>query len=204
MTPSDYVGIPVPPALPVPLNPPCLVWRWQLRGGGYGVLQGKGDHVIAFEQTRRRAVREERQVNHLCNQPFCIQPAHLYEGTAKQNSEDLQAEMAGNHYQEWRAMTHRFDRALTRHHWRAPALEAVSRSWEKPIECPHEEMPEMFARTGKEKKEMCVNCGAERFTLEGRTLVIRPACLTEQPCRCTGMGEDSRPGVQAREIKMNY
>ena len=151
----------MPPGLSIPLNPSCLAWRWKLRGGGYGVLRGRGAHVIAFEQTRGRTVREERQVNHLCNRPFCIQPAHLYEGTAKQNSEDRQADAAGGRYSEWRAMAHRFDRALTQRHWTAPEPGAVSASWGEPLECPHGGMPEMFEKRGKEDgARLCVNCGA--------------------------------------------
>ena len=41
--------------------------------------------------------------------PFCVQPAHLYEGTAKQNRQDHQTDAAGSHYSEWRTMAHRFD-----------------------------------------------------------------------------------------------
>ena len=131
-----------------------------------------GAHVIAFEQSRERAVRKERQVNHLCNRPFCVQPAHLYEGTAKQNAEDHQADAAEGHYSEWKAMAHRFGRALTRRHWTAPEPEAVSTSWGEPLECPHREMPEMFEKRGKgDGPRLCANCGAERRVTEDGTNV---------------------------------
>ena len=185
ITPADCVGIPVPPDLAVPLSPPCLAWRWKLRGGGYGVLNGGGAHAAVFEQTRGRTVREERQINHLCNRLFCIQPAHLYEGTAKQNSEDRQAGVAGGRYPHWKAMAHRFDRVLTRHHWAAPGPEAVSAGWGKPLECPHGEMPEMFGKRERaEGTGLCANCGAERLVLEDRVSVRRRPCGMAQPCRC--------------------
>ena len=194
--PTEYVGIPVPPGLSTPLNPSCLAWRWKLRGGGYGTLQGRGAHVIAFEQTRERAVRKERQVNHLCNRPFCVQPAHLYEGTAKQNAEDRQADAAGGRYSEWRAMAHRFDRTLTRRHWTAPEPEAVSAGWGEPLECPHGEMPEMFEKKGKgDSPRLCANCGAERRVTEGRTSVEKRPCGMPRPCRCPE--EETPAGIDA-------
>ena len=199
ITPADCVGIPVPPDLAVPLNPPCLAWRWKLRGG-YGVLNGRGAHVSVFEQTRERAVREERQINHLCNRPFCVQPAHLYEGTAKQNAEDRQAEMAGGRYPEWRAMAHRFDRALTQRHWEAPELTAASTGWREPLECPHASMPEMFENGGRtEGTDLCANCGAERLVLDEQVTVRLRRCEIAQPCRCPGEGteEGERTGLAA-------
>ena len=198
ITPADCVGIPVPAGLAVPLNPPCLAWRWKLRGGGYGVLDGVGAHVAVYEQTRGRTVREERQINHLCNRPFCVQPAHLYEGTAKQNAEDRQAELAGGHYPEWRAMAHRFDRALTRRHWPEPELKTASTGWREPLECPHRWMPEMFEKRGKTLgTNLCANCGAERSVLDGEVTPRR--CGLSQPCRCPGEGADGdeRTGLAA-------
>ena len=192
ITPDDYIGIPIPLNLSIPLNPPCLIWRWKLRGGGYGALNGRGAHVIAFEQTRGRPVREERQINHLCNRPFCIQPAHLYEGTAKQNSEDRQAEVADGKYPRWQTMAHRFDRALTQHHWEAPVPAAVSTSWHEPLECPHTELPGMFEKGGKTGEEKyCANCREVRSLRDGREQRAPSPCGMSQPCRCEA-GEKSR------------
>ena len=185
ITSADYVGIPVPINLSIPLNPPCLVWRWQLRGGGYGVLNGRGAHVIAFEQTRGREVGEELQVNHLCNWPFCIQPSHLYEGTALQNSQDRQAELAQGRYRDWRTMAHRFDRALTQHHWPAPDPTGVATSWREPLECPHVGLPEMFEKRGRSGNiRFCANCQEVRLAQDGREIRGRQPCRMEQPCRC--------------------
>ena len=36
-------------------------------------------------------VQASSSILHLCHRPFCVQPAHLYEGTAKENSEDRKA-----------------------------------------------------------------------------------------------------------------
>ena len=192
ITPEDYIGIPIPLNLSIPLNPPCLIWRWKLRGGGYGALNGRGAHVIAFEQTRGHPVREERQINHLCNRPFCIQPAHLYEGTAKQNSEDRQAEVADGQYPRWQTMAHRFDRALTQHHWEAPEPAAVSTGWREPLECPHAELPGMFEKGGKTGEERyCANCREVRSVRDGRERRASRPCRMSQHCRCE-TGEESR------------
>ena len=192
ITPDDYIGIPTPLNLSIPLNPPCLIWRWKLRGGGYGALNGRGAHVVAFEQTRGRPVREERQINHLCNRPFCIQPAHLYEGTSKQNSEDRQAEVAKGQYPRWQTMAHRFDRALTQHHWEAPEPAAISTGWQEPLECPHTELPGMFEKGGKTGEERyCANCLEIRSVRDGRERRSLPPCGMSQPCRCEA-GEKSR------------
>ena len=201
-TPEDCVGIPVPLNLAIPLNPPCLIWRWSLRGGGYGVLDGRGAHVLAFEQTRGRPLREGMQVNHLCNRPFCIQPAHLYEGTAQQNSEDRQAELDNGQYPRWQSMVHRIDRALTRHHWDAPEPAAVSNGWNDPLECPHVDLPGMFEKEGSRgEKKYCANC-REVITLEdGREQRTRHPCGMRQPCRCRATAVPGGTGETREMVK---
>ena len=200
ITPRDYVAIPVPVNPSVPLNPPCLIWRWQLRGGGYGVLNGRGAHVVAFEQTRRRAVREGRQVNHLCNRPFCIQPAHLYEGTALQNSRDRQAELTLGRYRDWRELVHRLDQSLTPHHWPEPEPGPVSVGWGEPLECPHTDMPEMFEKRGtRGDVRFCANCQEVRVREEGREIRLWQRCRLGQPCRC---GPELEEGAGRHDITL--
>ena len=185
LTSADYVAIPLPLDTALPLQPPCLIWRWMLRGGGYGTLNGRGVHVIAFEQSRGREIREERQINHLCNRPFCLQPAHLYEGTALQNSADRKAELARGRYTDWRTMVERFDDALTQHHWPAPEPAGIAAGWGEPLECPHATMPEMFEKKGRGGNvTICANCSEVRQVREGRPWRGWKPCGMEQPCRC--------------------
>ena len=70
-----------------------MVWKYGLNGDGYGVLtiEGKQElaHRAVFIQTRGQ-VPEDRQVNHLCNRPYCVQPSHLYAGTRQDNKDDSQ------------------------------------------------------------------------------------------------------------------
>ncbi len=70
-----------------------MVWRYGLNRDGYGVLtiEEKQElaHRAVFIQTRGQ-VPEDRQVNHLCNRPYCVQPTHLYAGTRQDNKDDSQ------------------------------------------------------------------------------------------------------------------
>jgi hypothetical protein len=82
-------------------------------------------------------------------------------------------------------MAHRFDRALTRRHWEAPELTAASTGWREPLECPHASMLEMFEKRERAGgTDLCANCGAERFVLEGQVTVKPRHCGMAQPCRC--------------------
>ena len=91
VTPADCLGIPTPVNLPfMPLGH-CMVWKHALNRDGYGVLTMGGSlelaHRMVYLQTRGE-IPEEMQVNHLCNRPYCVQPAHLYAGTAQDNRDD--------------------------------------------------------------------------------------------------------------------
>ena len=70
----------------------CLIWLWRLNAGGYGTAsfpdQERLAHRQAFTQSRRCPT--DLNVLHLCHRPFCVQPSHLYDGSAKENSQDRQ------------------------------------------------------------------------------------------------------------------
>ena len=86
-------------AIPMPVNSPymppgyCMVWRYALNRDGYGALTIDGrrqlEHRAVYMQTRGR-LPEDLQVNHLCDRPYCVQPSHLYGGTAQDNRDDSQ------------------------------------------------------------------------------------------------------------------
>lgn len=83
-------------AVPPPINSQaqpagnCLIWLGLLNRDGYGArtfTQGRDlAHREAFRESRGREPRNS--VLHLCNRPYCIQPSHLYEGNAQDNSDD--------------------------------------------------------------------------------------------------------------------
>ena len=90
ITDQDYAPVPPPPNLQVHPAGDCLIWLWSLNADGYGTGsfpdREQLAHRQAFAQSRRHA--PNLSVLHLCHRPFCIQPSHLYDGSAKQNSED--------------------------------------------------------------------------------------------------------------------
>ena len=89
--PDDCLGV------PIPVNPPfriwghCMVWKYGLNRGGYGMLTVDGEqklaHRVVYTRTRGE-IPEGKQINHLCNRPYCVQPAHLYAGTQQDNRDD--------------------------------------------------------------------------------------------------------------------
>ena len=91
ITPADCFGIPMQVNSPFSPFGYCMVWKYGLNGDGYGILtiDGKQEltHRVAFIQTRGR-IHEGKQVNHLCNRPYCVQPSHLYSGTTQDNKDD--------------------------------------------------------------------------------------------------------------------
>lgn len=67
-------------------------WEWQsTKREGYGVVSGRGRrqaHALSYE-AHVGPIPEGRQVNHLCHNRACVNPAHLYIGTQKQNVDDM-------------------------------------------------------------------------------------------------------------------
>ena len=182
MTTSDYVAIPLPTNVPTPLAGPCLIWRWALEGNGYGNLNGKGTHVVAYEQSREVAVNAGSSILHLCHRPFCVQPAHLYEGTALENTEDrraLNSEMRT--YTTWGMIRDRHQKAFTEYRWPTPPLEGLIPHLDpdEALECPH-----AFTRTAGTASQ-CANCGqsSSESLFDGHRIA----------CHMPGSGPDHRP-----------
>lgn len=91
-------------SIPEP-NSGCLLWMGATRGG-YGRLGIKGNikrgaHVVAWELHHGRPVPPGMDVLHKCDNPGCIEPAHLKLGTHQDNMDDKvakgrQARMVGS------------------------------------------------------------------------------------------------------------
>ena len=186
LTSTDYLAIPLPFNMPTPLAPPCLIWRWALAGNGYGSFKGRGAHVVGYEQSREMKADYSLNILHLCHRPYCVQPAHLYQGTAKDNGEDRTALQSELHmYSTWDLIGHRHQKAMTEYYWPAPSAEwAVQPLVQaQPLECPHS-----FIRSAGACR-LCANCGeSSSQSLFGRH---RRRCdipalgvFSNPPCRC--------------------
>ena len=90
---DDYVGIPTPVNAPFAylLQGDCLVWLNAMDSGGYGKLTVEGERLLAHRVAYVQAIGKiasEQQINHLCDRPYCVQPAHLYAGDHQDNADD--------------------------------------------------------------------------------------------------------------------
>ena len=66
-------------------------WLWKV-GDRYGKLSVRNRsvsvHRIAWESATGERLGD-RYALHTCDEPRCVNPRHLYDGTAKQNMEDM-------------------------------------------------------------------------------------------------------------------
>lgn len=69
----------------------CWLWKGQRRGRGYGVIavhhRKRYAHRMAWELTHG-PIPEGLQIMHICDNPPCVNPAHLQLGSPKDNSVD--------------------------------------------------------------------------------------------------------------------
>jgi hypothetical protein len=72
----------------------CWIWMGYIRETGYGeIYTAKGrrpskTHRVAWEIANQRHIPDGMFVCHSCDVPACINPAHLWIGTQKENMED--------------------------------------------------------------------------------------------------------------------
>lgn len=83
----------------VRIGGPGECWTWTAAVAGRGYREGRGYGVIWFKDTRLKAHRvswefangeigEGLCVLHHCDNPPCVNPAHLYLGTQRDNARD--------------------------------------------------------------------------------------------------------------------
>jgi hypothetical protein len=59
----------------------CWIWQGTTRSNGYGVTVYKGKqtttHRVAYEIANNTTLPKDMEVDHICNERGCINPAHL-------------------------------------------------------------------------------------------------------------------------------
>ena len=90
ITELDYAAVPPPINLKAQPVGNCLIWLWNINDDGYGTGSFAAEEHLAHRQmfTQSRGNHPTKSVLHLCHRPFCVQPSHLYDGSALDNSQD--------------------------------------------------------------------------------------------------------------------
>jgi len=85
-------SIPIPPSS-------CLIWIGTCCYGGYGRIGHNYNTFMAHRASYQEFVGpipKNKFVLHKCDQPACINPEHLYVGTAMDNSRDISRRKRGH------------------------------------------------------------------------------------------------------------
>lgn len=104
----------------------CWIWTGFKDKGGYGVLRRNGSSVRAhraiLELKLARKISHGMLACHTCNNPSCVNPEHIYEGSPKENTADMFK--AGRHASQfktdWKCYATGAD-----HHWTKDPTHAV-------------------------------------------------------------------------------
>lgn len=78
----------------------CHIWQAQTNNWGHGRIRFKREKLLAHRVAYFLEHGEpSEQVNHECGRPDCMNPSHLYDGTQKDNAQDM-VQHGNQHLQE--------------------------------------------------------------------------------------------------------
>lgn len=75
----------------------CWIWKGGIYSKGYGRFTYKGDYYLAhrFSWFLTFGYLPTKLLCHKCDNPSCVRPDHLFEGTYKDNHADMMAKGRG-------------------------------------------------------------------------------------------------------------
>ena len=82
------------------MNSDCLVWTKCKNSRGYGVVAAKGKQYLAHRLIYELfvgTIAPGMWILHSCDHPSCVNPAHLRQGTPKDNSKDRSERLRAMH-----------------------------------------------------------------------------------------------------------
>ncbi len=65
----------------------CWIWKGQINKAGYGRYQQKYAHRLSYEYHKGK-IPKDKMICHKCNNKLCVNPDHMYLGTAYDNAQD--------------------------------------------------------------------------------------------------------------------
>lgn len=160
ITDRDYVAVPPPLNLQVHPAGDCLIWLWNLNTDGYGIGSFPNREQLAHRQafTQSRGHQPKQSALHLCHRPFCIQPSHLYDGSAKQNSEDRRIRTSERFHMDLFTQKSEVVQAVAKYLWPSPP-----RSSQEPLMIAPAEHPCDYIVPAMDRF-ICPTCGRDNLS----------------------------------------